>query len=71
MFGFGNVTGTRRPAGNRAGNSMLRTAALAGLGMMAYRWFKNRQTTTASAGARNTSGPYHDTSEATEPKDVW
>ena len=50
---------------------MLRTAALAGLGMMAYRWFKNRQATTASAGARRTSGQYGKTTEATEPKDVW
>lgn len=70
MFGLGNLTGTRRSVGNRGGNGMLRTAALAGLGMMAYRWFKNRQATPAPAGARDTSGQF-DTSEATEPKDVW
>lgn len=71
MFGLGNRNATRRPTGNRGANGMLRTAALAGLGMMAYRWFKNRQATTAPAGARSTPGQYDRTTEATEPKDVW
>jgi uncharacterized membrane protein YebE (DUF533 family) len=70
MFGLGNRTGSRRSFGNTSGgNHMLRNAALAGLGMMAYRWFKNRQATTA-AGQRTTSGQ-RTTTEATEPKDVW
>ena len=74
MFGLGNGNATRRPVGNRGGTGMLRTAALAGLGMMAYRWFRNRQATTASAGARGTPGQYDKTTEAaeaTDPKDVW
>jgi len=70
MFGFGNRTGSRRSYGRSGGgNHMLRNAALAGLGMMAYRWFKNRQATT-TAGQRSPSGQ-RTTSEATEPKDVW
>lgn len=68
MFGFGNRTGSRRGFGNAGGgNHMLRNAALAGLGMMAYRWFRNRQATTAQRPV--TEPP--STTQATEPKDVW
>jgi hypothetical protein len=45
MFGFGNrnrqVTGRR---GGAFGGSNLRNAAIAGLGMLAVRWWRNRQT---------------------------
>lgn len=70
MFGFGNRTGSRRSFGNiGGGNHMLRNAALAGLGMMAYRWFRNRQ---ASASTEHrATGTQQNTTHATEPKDVW
>ncbi len=68
MFGFGNRTTSRSTFGNTGSrNGMLRTAALAGLGMMAYRWFRNRQATTGERTDRN----YESTARATEPKDVW
>ena len=41
MFGFGNRT-ARRSYGS-GGNHLLRNAALAGLGMMAFRWLRNRR----------------------------
>jgi hypothetical protein len=47
---------------------MLRNAALAGLGMMAYRWFRNRQASTAHRTTSGTAGTAHATAE---PKDVW
>jgi uncharacterized membrane protein YebE (DUF533 family) len=45
MFGFGN---TRRNSGRQVrndtfGGSNMRNAALAGVGMLAWRWWKNRQ----------------------------
>lgn len=68
MFGFGNRTGSRRGYGSMGGgNHMLRNAALAGLGMMAYRWFRNRQASTAQRNTGNTQSTAH----ATEPQDVW
>ncbi len=68
MFGLGNRIGSRRGIGTAGGGShMLRNAALAGLGMMAYRWFRNRQ---ASTARRTTTNP-PSTAQATEPKDVW
>ena len=69
MFGFGNRRGSRRGFGvTGGGNHMLRNAALAGLGMMAYRWFRNRQASTAH---RTTTGTPGTAQTATEPKDVW
>lgn len=67
MFGLGNRSSSRRNYSAGGGNHMLRNAALAGLGMMAYRWFRNRQTTSAqrdTASQRTASG-------TTAPKDVW
>jgi hypothetical protein len=46
MFGFGNRT-ARRSYG-KGGNHMLRNAALAGLGMMAFRWLRNRRASKAT-----------------------
>jgi hypothetical protein len=56
MFGFGrrNRNARRRDAGN--GGFMgggLRRAAVLGLGMMAYRWWRNRQ----AAGPGGARGP--------------
>jgi hypothetical protein len=50
MFGLGNK---RRRARNDAfGRGKLGTAAMAGIGMLAWKWWRNRQ-----AGGRQTSSP--------------
>ena len=68
MFGFGNRIGSRRGfGGTGGGNHLLRNAALAGLGMMAYRWFRNRQASTSHRATTSAQS----TTQATEPKDVW
>lgn len=67
MFGLGNRTSSRRGYSAGGGNHMLRNAALAGLGMMAYRWFRNRKDTSAP---RETASE-RTTSQTTTPKDVW
>jgi hypothetical protein len=45
MFGFGRRNWTRQSSrGSRIlGPGRLRRAAIAGLGMLAYRWWRNRQ----------------------------
>lgn len=44
MFGFGNSRSSRRQVRNDTfGGSKLRNAALAGVGMLAWRWWRNRQ----------------------------
>ena len=43
MFGFGRRTGSRRMHGTSGEGHLLRNAALAGLGMLAFRWFRNRR----------------------------
>jgi hypothetical protein len=54
MFGFGN---RRRVRHNAFGAGRLRGAALAGLGMLAWKWWRNRQ-----AGAANRTTSYQDRS---------
>jgi uncharacterized membrane protein YebE (DUF533 family) len=44
MFGFGNRYQGRRVRNDTFGGSRLRNAAIAGVGMLAWRWWKNRQT---------------------------
>jgi uncharacterized membrane protein YebE (DUF533 family) len=44
MFGLGNRNRGRRVRNDTFGGSNMRKAALAGLGMLAWRWWKNRQT---------------------------
>jgi hypothetical protein len=67
MFGLGNKNRGRRVRNDTFGGSNMRNAALAGVGMLAWRWWRNRQgnasrpttyqdrsyndTTTGSAGA--------------------
>jgi len=45
MFGFGNSNRGRRVRNDTFGGSRMRNAALAGVGMLAWRWWKNRQST--------------------------
>jgi uncharacterized membrane protein YebE (DUF533 family) len=54
MFGFGNRKWNRASSGGSGalGSTRLRRAAIAGLGMLAYRWWKNRQTTDRPEGSR-------------------
>ena len=42
MFGLGNKNRGRRVRNDTFGGSRLRSAALAGVGMLAWRWWKNR-----------------------------
>jgi hypothetical protein len=43
MFGLGNRNRGRRVRNDTFGGSNLRNAALAGVGMLAWRWWRNRQ----------------------------
>jgi hypothetical protein len=43
MFGLGNRNRGRRVRNDTFGGSNMRNAALAGVGMLAWRWWKNRQ----------------------------
>jgi hypothetical protein len=43
MFGLGNKNRGRRVRNDTFGGSNIRNAALAGVGMLAWRWWKNRQ----------------------------
>jgi hypothetical protein len=43
MFGLGNRNRGRRVRNDTFSGSRLRSAALAGVGMLAWRWWKNRQ----------------------------
>jgi hypothetical protein len=54
MFGLGN---RRRSQGGTLGTTNLRRAALAGLGMLAFRWWRNRQNSNRgwNAGQPSTS----------------
>jgi len=62
MFGFGK--NKRRRSRGFFGNSSLRNAALAGVGMLALRWWRNRQ-----AGGRGpTAGTRH---PADRPAQNW
>jgi hypothetical protein len=53
MFGFGNKNRRRgRNSGGVFGGNNLRNAALAGAGIMAIRWLRNRR----AAGSSGTAG---------------
>jgi hypothetical protein len=53
MFGLGNRRSGARSGGGTFGSRNLRNAAIAGLGMLAVRWWRNRQ----EAGRAPTTGP--------------
>ena len=48
MFGFGSRNRARPVRNDTFGGSRMRNAALAGLGMLAWRWWKNRQANQSS-----------------------
>lgn len=60
MFGFGNKSRRRGRGRNQSGvfgGNNLRNAALAGAGLMAFRWFRNRNRGAgSSAGMGGTAG---------------
>jgi hypothetical protein len=56
MFGFGNRNRGRRVRNDTFGGNNLRNAALAGVGMLAWRWWRNRQ------GSGNQPNSYQDKS---------
>lgn len=49
MFGFGNRSSSRGASGGVFSGGALRRAAIAGLSMLAYRWWRNRQAGPAPA----------------------
>jgi hypothetical protein len=49
MFGFGNRT-RGRVQNDTFGSNKLRNAAIAGVGMLAWQWWRNRQSTGQSSG---------------------
>jgi hypothetical protein len=56
MFGFGNKSRRRgRNSGGVFGGNNLRNAALAGAGIMAIRWLRNRRAA-GSSGMSGTAG---------------
>jgi hypothetical protein len=56
MFGFGNTRSSRRQVRNDTfGGSRMRNAALAGIGMLAWKWWRNRQASGAT-GNRHPTG---------------
>jgi hypothetical protein len=54
MFGFGNRT-RGRVRNDTFGSNKLRNAALAGVGMLAWQWWRNRQSSGQSSGSFNRS----------------
>ena len=50
MFGIGNRSSSRAGRGGVFSGGALRRAAIAGLGMLALRWWRNRQAGTPPAG---------------------
>jgi hypothetical protein len=55
MFGF--RSNKRRVRNDTFGSGRLRGAALAGIGMLAWKWWRNRQSTGAPTGNREQSWP--------------
>jgi len=53
MFGLGNSTRGRRVRNDTFGGSRMRNAALAGLGMLAWKWWRNRQSAGPTTTGRN------------------
>jgi hypothetical protein len=60
MFGFGN--NRRRARSGTFAPNRIRGAALAGLGMLAWQWWRNRQQT-----GRTTTNPGNSFSETSKP----
>ena len=54
MFGFGNRT-RGRVRNDTFGSNKLRNAALAGVGMLAWQWWRNRQSNSQWSGSANRS----------------
>jgi hypothetical protein len=54
MFGFGN-NDRRRVRNDTFGSNKLRNAAIAGAGMLAWQWWKNRQSTSRPTTGANRS----------------
>jgi hypothetical protein len=52
MFGFGNKA-QRRVRNDTFGPNKLRNAAIAGVGMLAWQWWRNRQATSRPSSGRN------------------
>ena len=59
MFGFGN---RRRARQDTFGPSRLRNAALAGIGMLAWRWWRNRQAPSRPTSTTNPDRPFTESS---------
>lgn len=55
MFGFGNRNRGRRVRNDTFGGSNIRNAALAGVGMLAWRWWRNRHSSNQPTGSSNQS----------------
>jgi hypothetical protein len=55
MFGFGNRNRGRRVRNDTFGGSNIRNAALAGVGMLAWRWWRNRQSSNQPSGSQHRS----------------
>lgn len=54
MFGFGNRN-RNRVRNDTFGSNKLRNAAIAGVGMLAWQWWRNRQSSTGWSGGTDRS----------------
>jgi hypothetical protein len=67
MFGFGNKGNKRRVRNDTFGPSRLRNAAIAGVGMLAWRWWRNRQETSRTNRESNFAGTGSSFAESNKP----
>jgi hypothetical protein len=68
MFGFGSSRNRGRVRNDTFGPSRLRSAMLAGAGMLAWRWWKNRQ---ASGSQQTTHANQSFTENTTRGADAF
>jgi hypothetical protein len=69
MFGFGNRT-RGRVQNDTFGSNKLRNAAIAGVGMLAWQWWRNRQSNNQWSGGSDrpsTGNPERSFSETSSP----
>jgi hypothetical protein len=75
MFGFGNRNrgnyGRNAGLGGILGGGGIRRAAVMGLGMMAYRWWRNRQATGSTGRAPRPQGWSAGTDPSGRPMTQW
>jgi hypothetical protein len=70
MFGFGNRR-QRRVRNDTFGSNKLRNAAIAGVGMLAWQWWRNRQSSGMGASRRFTETAGRSSTEGSTQGEPW